>query len=209
MNPKIAAVAVETYLAAAMINKGVPVSVVTKEPGGNLVLKAAVVEIQQQSTGSKFARCMFAYTASSHAVRAHARPWCTCLSRVINRARTIRSFFACVNASWDNGVRRPEMVFAEATAWAIASGRSSRRMSESKPRTTACNHRLVPIWSVYPDMKRRGLSEDSITYQRVNASPQLYATVGLVQCNSRANTRSGPSMLYPRSHSDAKRQKVR
>jgi hypothetical protein len=51
----------ETYLAAAMIKKGVPVTVVTKEQGANLVLKAAAVEIQQQSTGSKIARCMFAY----------------------------------------------------------------------------------------------------------------------------------------------------
>ena len=51
----------ETYLAAAMIKKGVPVTVVTKEQGANLVLKASAVEIQQQSTGSKFARCMFAY----------------------------------------------------------------------------------------------------------------------------------------------------
>src|SRR5262245_2074914 len=51
----------ETYLAAAMIKKGVPVTVVTKEEGANLVLKASSVEIQQQSTGSKFARCMFAY----------------------------------------------------------------------------------------------------------------------------------------------------
>ena len=53
----------ETYLTAAMIKKAVPVTVVTKEEGADLVLKASAVEIQQQSTGSKFARCLFAYCA--------------------------------------------------------------------------------------------------------------------------------------------------
>jgi hypothetical protein len=51
----------ETYLAAAMVKKKVPVIVVTKEEGADLVLKASAVEIEQQSTGSKFARCLFAY----------------------------------------------------------------------------------------------------------------------------------------------------
>jgi hypothetical protein len=53
----------ETYLAAAMVKKKVPVTVVTKEDGADLVLKASAVEIQQQSTGSKLARCLFAYCA--------------------------------------------------------------------------------------------------------------------------------------------------
>jgi len=53
----------EVYLSAAMVKKQVPVVVVTKEDGATLVLKASVVEIQQQSTGSKVARCLFAYCA--------------------------------------------------------------------------------------------------------------------------------------------------
>lgn len=50
----------ETYLSAAIIKKEVPVTVVTKEESASLVLKASAVEIQQQSTGSKVARCIFA-----------------------------------------------------------------------------------------------------------------------------------------------------
>jgi len=53
----------ETYLSAAMIKKEVPVTLVTKQDGATLILKATTVEIQQQSTGSKFARCLFAYCA--------------------------------------------------------------------------------------------------------------------------------------------------
>jgi hypothetical protein len=51
----------ETYVAAAVIKKQVPVTLVTKEEGATYVLKAAKVEIQPQSTGSKIARCLFAY----------------------------------------------------------------------------------------------------------------------------------------------------
>jgi hypothetical protein len=51
----------ETYLSAAIIKKNVPVRVLTKEQGADFVLKASAVEIQQQSTGSKVARCLFAY----------------------------------------------------------------------------------------------------------------------------------------------------
>lgn len=53
----------EVYLGAAMVKKKVPVIVVTTEEGADLVLKASAVEVQQQSTGSKFARCLFAYCA--------------------------------------------------------------------------------------------------------------------------------------------------
>jgi hypothetical protein len=53
----------EVYLSAAMVKKQVPVTVVTKEENAALVLKASAVEIQQQSTGAKFARCLFAYCA--------------------------------------------------------------------------------------------------------------------------------------------------
>src|SRR4051794_23879028 len=53
----------DTYLTAAMIKKEVPVVLVTKEDAASLILKANAVEIQQQSTGSKFTRCLFAYCA--------------------------------------------------------------------------------------------------------------------------------------------------
>jgi hypothetical protein len=53
----------EAYLSAAMIKKQVPVIVATKEEGATFVLKASAVEIQQQTTGSKVARCLFAYCA--------------------------------------------------------------------------------------------------------------------------------------------------
>ncbi len=53
----------DTYLAAAMTKKKVPITLVTREEGADLVLKTTAVEIQQQSTGSKIARCLFAYCA--------------------------------------------------------------------------------------------------------------------------------------------------
>jgi hypothetical protein len=53
----------ETYLAAAIMKKQVPVLIVTRQEGASFVLKASAVEIQQQSTGSKVARCLFAYCA--------------------------------------------------------------------------------------------------------------------------------------------------
>jgi hypothetical protein len=53
----------ETYLAAAMSKKNVPVDVVTDEAKATYVLKSAPVEIQKESTGGKVARCLFAYCA--------------------------------------------------------------------------------------------------------------------------------------------------
>lgn len=53
----------ETYLAAAISKKAVPVDVVTDQTRANYVLKAAPVEIKSESTGGKIARCMFAYCA--------------------------------------------------------------------------------------------------------------------------------------------------
>jgi hypothetical protein len=53
----------EVFLAAAMAKKDVPVTVVIKEESASLVLHASAVDIQKQSTGSKVARCLFAYCA--------------------------------------------------------------------------------------------------------------------------------------------------
>jgi hypothetical protein len=53
----------ETYLAAAFAKKGVPVDVVADPAKATYVLKSAPVEIKQESTGGKIARCLFAYCA--------------------------------------------------------------------------------------------------------------------------------------------------
>lgn len=53
----------EVYLAAAIVKKGVPVTVVTKPELATYVLTASQVDVQKQSAGSKFARCLFAYCA--------------------------------------------------------------------------------------------------------------------------------------------------
>jgi len=45
------------------MKKGVPVTVTTKMDGADLVLQASAVDVQKQSTGSKVARCLFAYCA--------------------------------------------------------------------------------------------------------------------------------------------------
>lgn len=53
----------ETYIAAAMTKKNVPADVVTDRAKAAYVLKAAPIEIKQESTGGKIARCLFAYCA--------------------------------------------------------------------------------------------------------------------------------------------------
>jgi hypothetical protein len=53
----------EAFLSAAMINKQVPVTVVSKEERATLVLAASPVDIQQQSAGARFARCLVAFCA--------------------------------------------------------------------------------------------------------------------------------------------------
>jgi hypothetical protein len=53
----------ETYLAAAMAKKHVPADIVTDAKQATYVLKSAPVEIKQESTGGKIARCLFAYCA--------------------------------------------------------------------------------------------------------------------------------------------------
>jgi hypothetical protein len=53
----------ETYLAAAISKKNVPVDVVTDRAKATYVLKAAPIEIKTESTGGKIARCLFASCA--------------------------------------------------------------------------------------------------------------------------------------------------
>src|ERR1051325_3699285 len=53
----------DTYVSAAITKKNVPVDVVTDQTKATYVLKAAPIEIKQESTGGKVARCLFAYCA--------------------------------------------------------------------------------------------------------------------------------------------------
>jgi len=50
----------ETYLGAAMAKKGVPIDVVMDQTKAAYLLKAAPVEIKQEATGDKIARCLSA-----------------------------------------------------------------------------------------------------------------------------------------------------
>ena len=50
----------ETYIAAAISKKNVPVDVVTDQTKADYSLKAAPVQIKSESTGGKVARCLFA-----------------------------------------------------------------------------------------------------------------------------------------------------
>ncbi len=53
----------ETYLAAAISKKNVPVDVVTDQTKATYVLKSAPIEVKTESTGGKIARCLFASCA--------------------------------------------------------------------------------------------------------------------------------------------------
>ena len=53
----------ETYIAAAIEKKGVPVDVVTDRTKAIYVLRSAPVEVKSESTGGKIARCLFASCA--------------------------------------------------------------------------------------------------------------------------------------------------
>jgi hypothetical protein len=53
----------ETYIAAAIAKKGVPVDVVTDQTRAEYILRSAPVEVKSESTGGKIARCLFAYCA--------------------------------------------------------------------------------------------------------------------------------------------------
>jgi hypothetical protein len=55
----------EAFLSAAMTNKQVPVTVVTKEERATLVLTASAVDVKQQSAGARFARCLVASCGST------------------------------------------------------------------------------------------------------------------------------------------------
>ena len=53
----------EVYLAAALAKKQVPVAVVTQPEVATYTLKASEIDVSKENTGSKFARCLFAYCA--------------------------------------------------------------------------------------------------------------------------------------------------
>jgi hypothetical protein len=58
----------ETYLAAALTKKHVPVTIVGDPEQADYVLEAAPVEHKTESTGSKVARCLFLYCAGIEGV---------------------------------------------------------------------------------------------------------------------------------------------
>jgi hypothetical protein len=53
----------ETYLAAAIQKKDVPVDVVTDKSKAQYWLTAAPIEVHKETSGGKIARCLFAYCA--------------------------------------------------------------------------------------------------------------------------------------------------
>jgi hypothetical protein len=53
----------ETYIAAAIAKKGVPVDVLTDKIRATYIMRSAPVEVKAESTGGKIARCLFAYCA--------------------------------------------------------------------------------------------------------------------------------------------------
>jgi hypothetical protein len=81
----------DVYLAAAIVKKGVPVTILDHEEGAQYVLKASAVETKQVGGGTKLVNCMFAYCAgnsdkgntSVQLVRDGAVRW----SYAVNKAR--------------------------------------------------------------------------------------------------------------------------
>lgn len=55
----------ETYVIAALHKKKVPVTVVDAQENAAFTLKMAPVEVEKVSTGSKWAKCLFAYCAGT------------------------------------------------------------------------------------------------------------------------------------------------
>jgi len=53
----------QTYIIAAIVKKKVPVNLVDREELASLTLKAARVEVHEESTGAKVVKCLFAYCA--------------------------------------------------------------------------------------------------------------------------------------------------
>ena len=55
----------QNYIVAAILKKKVPASVVEKPEIATLKLRAAKVEVQKETTGSKVVKCLFAYCADT------------------------------------------------------------------------------------------------------------------------------------------------
>src|SRR2546430_6749932 len=53
----------QTYIVAAIVKKKVPANLVDREELASLTLRAARVEVHEESTGSKVVKCLFAYCA--------------------------------------------------------------------------------------------------------------------------------------------------
>ena len=55
----------QNYIVAAILKKKVPANVVEKQELATLTLRAARVEVQKETTGSKVVKCLFAYCADT------------------------------------------------------------------------------------------------------------------------------------------------
>lgn len=55
----------EVYVAAAIVKKGVPVTVLDHEDGATYTLKASGIETKQVGGGTKLVNCLFAYCAGN------------------------------------------------------------------------------------------------------------------------------------------------
>jgi hypothetical protein len=55
----------QNYIVAAILKKKVPANVVEKPEIATLKLRAARVEVQKETTGSKVVKCLFAYCADT------------------------------------------------------------------------------------------------------------------------------------------------
>ena len=90
----------ETYLGAAMAKKGVPIDVVTDQTKAVYLLKAAPVEIKQETTGAKITRCLFASCAGIERSDQRAVFHCVFDGRTGNGSATDRNSHArrCVRS---------------------------------------------------------------------------------------------------------------
>jgi hypothetical protein len=55
----------QTYIVAAILKKKVPANVIERADLATLTLKAAQVDVQKETTGSKVVKCLFAYCADT------------------------------------------------------------------------------------------------------------------------------------------------
>jgi hypothetical protein len=93
----------EVYIAAAMHKKDVPLTIVNKQENADYVLTASSVVEKSETTGSKVARCLFAYCAgiedkASTAVQLADRSGAIVWSYAVNKQRGGKNFQSMAEA---------------------------------------------------------------------------------------------------------------